>query len=429
MKINVETTSPVERKLSIEVPPERVAQELDRAYAAMGRRVKLPGFRPGHVPRHVLERNFRREVEADVVEKLVQSTFIEAAVQEKLDAVAPPQVSLEGALVVGGPFRYSATLEVRPVIAPKDYRGLVVSKKTAQVGSVEVDAELVKLQERHSQLVPVEGRDQAADGDWAEIDHDGTIDGLPFDGSRAEGVTVRVAAGKVEDGFLPALVGVQVGATIEIDEPFPADHRNATLRGKVAHMKITLKALKARQLPALDDALAAQVGIEGIETLPALRERIAADLTRRESQKVESEFKDALVKAALARNEFDVPPSMVERAIDSMLEGTAERFARMGLDLRTLELDMARLRGDLREQALLQVRGALLLDAIAELEKIEVGDEDLQVEAARLAAEMGVPLQNVQKQMRGKDARAALLNRVREDKALALLAQAATIQP
>jgi trigger factor len=429
MKINVETTSPVERKLSIEVPPERIAQELDRAYAAMGRRVKLKGFRPGHVPRHVLERNFRPEVESDVVEKLVQSTFIEAAVAEKLDAVAPPQVSLEGALVAGVPFKYSAKVEVRPVIAPKDYRGLTVGKKTAQVGAAEVDVELVKLQERYSQLVAVEGREVAADGDWAEIDHDGTIDGLPFDGSKAEGVTVRVAAGKVEDGFLPALIGAAVGATVEIDETFPADHRNATLRGKVAHMKITLKALKARQLPALDDALAAQVGIEGIETLAALRERITGDLTRRETQKVESEFKDALVKAALARNEFEVPPSMVERAIDSMLEGTAERFARMGLDLRTLELDMARLRGDLREQALLQVRGALLLDAIAELEKVEVTDQDLQVEATRLAAEMGVPLQNVQKQMRGKDARAALMNRVREDKALALLAEAATIQP
>jgi trigger factor len=237
-----------------------------------------------------------------------------------------------------------------------------------------------------------------------------------------------VAPGKVEDGFLPALVGKRAGETVELDEAFPQDHRNAALRGQVAHMKVTLKALKSRQLPALDDALAKQVGLEGIETLPALRERIAADLTKRESRKAESEFKDALVKAALARNEFEVPPSMVERAIDSMLEGTAERFARMGVDLRQLELDVARLRGDLRDQALLQVRGALLLDAIAELEKIEVTDEDLQVEAAKLATEMGVPLQTVQKQMRGKDARAALRNRVREEKALALLAQAATIQ-
>jgi trigger factor len=134
------------------------------------------------------------------------------------------------------------------------------------------------------------------------------------------------------------------------------------------------------------------------------------------------------VKAALAKNEFEVPPALVERAIDAMLEGAAERFARSGIDIRKLELDFARMRADMREQALLQVRGALLLEAIADAEKIEVTDEDLQAEAARIADELGAPLAKVQQQMRGKDAREALKNKVREDKALALLSSAANIQ-
>jgi len=134
------------------------------------------------------------------------------------------------------------------------------------------------------------------------------------------------------------------------------------------------------------------------------------------------------VKAALARNEFEVPPALVERAIDTMIEGAAERFARSGIDIRRLELDFARMRADLREQALLQVRGALLLEAIADAEKIEVTDEDFQAEAARIAEELGAPLAKVQQQMRGKDAREALKNKIREDKALALLSSAANIQ-
>lgn len=427
MKINVQTTSPIERKLTIEVPAERVNAELDKAYVQLGRRVKLRGFRPGHVPRGVLVRNFKGEVEREVVEKLVSATFLEAAQAEGVEAVAPPNVSLDGALTEGQAFQYTATVEVRPAIQPKDYKGLAVTRRAPQVGDAEVEAELQKLRESYAKLVDA-GRDVAQDGDYAVIDHEGTIDGLPFDGSHAKGVTVKVGQGKVEEGFIPALIGKKVGETAEFEEPFPADHRNPQLRGKQARMHVTLQGLKVRELAALDDALAAQVGIEGIETLEQLRARIRADLGKREARRARSELRDALIKAALEKNSFEVPPSMVERAIDAMLEGTVERFARMGMDVSQLDLDVARLRGDLREQALLQVRGALLLDAVADAEKIEVTEDDLQAEVARLAEEMGVPVETARKQMRGKDARAALENRVREDKALAVLEQAATIQ-
>jgi trigger factor len=428
MKISVETTSPVERKLTIEVPPERVHTELDRAYLQLGRRVKLRGFRPGHVPRGVLERNFKAEVEGEVVEKLVQATFVEAAKAEGLEAVAPPHVSLDGALTVGAAFRYSATVEVKPKVVAREYRGLTVTRRAVAVGDPEVEAELAKLQESYAQLVPVEGREVAQEGDYAVIDHEGSIDGLPFEGGAAQGVTVRAAQGKIEEGFLPALVGKAIGQTAEFDEVLPGDHRNEALRGKTARMKVVLKALKARRLAPLDDELAKQVGVEGIETLEQLRARIRTDLTRRETRRSESDLRDALLKAALARNEFEVPPSMVERAIDGMLEGTMERFSRMGVDVRQLDLDVARLRADLREQALLQVRGSLLLEAVAEAEKLEPTEGDLQAEVARVAEELGVPVSKAQQQMRGKDARAALMNKVREDKALALLTQAATIQ-
>jgi trigger factor len=428
MKINVETTSPIERKLTIEVPAERVDRELEKAYDQLGRRVKLRGFRPGHVPRGVLVRNFKGEVEREVVEKLVSGTFVEAAKAEGVEAVAPPSVSLEGALAEGQAFRYSATVEVKPVVEPKDYKGLSVTRRVPTVGDAEVDVELAKLQESYAKLVETGGRDVAQEGDYALIDHEGTIDGKPFDGGKAEGVTVKVGPGKVEEGFIAALVGKKVGETAEFEEPFPADHRSEQLRGKVAHMKMVLKGLKVRQLAALDDELARHVGIEGIETLEQLKGRIRTDLGKREAKRAEAELRDALVKAALEKNSFEVPPSMVERAIDAMLEGTVERFARMGVDVNQLDLDVARLRGDLREQALQQVRGSLLLEAVAKAEQVQVTEEDLQAELSRMADELGVPVQKAQQQMRGKEARAALENRVREDKALAVLTQAAAIQ-
>ncbi len=429
MKIEVESVSPVERKVTIEVDPDRVAQELERAYVGLGRRVKLRGFRPGKAPRKVLERHFRSEVEGEVAEKIVQSTFAEAVRVESIDVVAPPHVSITEGVAQGKPLRYTARVEVKPKLSPKDYKGLEVTRRPPSVADDDVSAEITKIQDSMAQLVPVEGRFDAQEGDWAVIDHDGTIDGKPFEGARAEGVTVKVAPGGVSEGSLEALKGKKIGDVVEIEEPFAADHRNEELRGKTAKMKVTLKALKARQVPQVDHALAKSLGIDGVETLDQLRARIRADLEKREARRAENELRDALVQAALTKNEFEVPPALVERAIDAMIEGAAERFARQGIDIRRLELDYARMRADLREQALLQVRGRLLLDAIADAEKIDVTDEDLQAEITRIAGELGIPLAKAQSQMRGKDAREALKTKIREDKALSVLSSAATIQP
>jgi trigger factor len=429
MKIQVETVSPVERKVTIEVDPQRIASELERAYLGLGRRVKLRGFRPGKAPRKVLERQFKDQVESEVVEQIVTATFSEAVREHSIEAVAPPQVSFSegGTLAEGQPLRYTARVEVKPRVEPKDYRGLAVTRRAPEVTDEMVSEELTKLQDSMAQLVPVEGRFDAQEGDYAVIDHDGSIEGQPFEGSRAEGVTVKVGPGAIQEGFIPQLVGKKVGETAEFDEALPADHRNEGLRGKSAHMKVTLKTLKTRQLPAIDDALAKEVGVEGVDTLEALRARIRADLDKRETRRAESELRDALLKAALEKNEFEVPPALVERAIDAMIEGAAERFSRSGIDIRQLGLDVGRMRADLREQALLQVRGALLLEAIADTEKLDPNEEDYQAELVKIAEEVGAPLAKVQSQMRGKDAREALKNRIREEKAFALLREAATI--
>jgi len=428
MKIQVETLSPVERKVTIEVDPERVAKELERAYTGLSRRVKLRGFRPGKAPRKVLERQFKGEVESDVAERLVADSFAEAVRQEALPVVAPPSVSIAEGIAEGKPLRYTARVEVKPRLEPKDYRGLTVTRKPPLVTDDMVAAELTRLQQSFAELVPVEGRFEAQAGDWAVIDHEGTVDGQPFAGAKAEDVTVKVAPGPVNEGNLERLAGAKVGEVVEFEEAFGEDARDPALRGKTARMKARLKAIKAQKIPSLDDAFAKEVGISGVETLEALRARIRGDLEKREKRRAEAQLRDGLVQAALAKNDFEVPAALVERAIDQMIEGTAERFARQGIDLRQLQMDMARLRADLREQALLQVRGALLLEAIADAEKLEVTDEDVQAEIARIADEMGVPVQKLSQQTRSKETREALRNRVREDKALSLLTEAATIQ-
>jgi trigger factor len=428
MKIEVEALSPVEKKVTVEVDPERVAKELDRAYNALGRRVKLRGFRAGKAPRKVLERHFRDEVERDVVQKLVTSTFGDAVREQNIDAVAPPRVDVaEPGLQPSGPFRFTARVEVKPRLEPRDYRGLEATRRPVEVTDSMISDELTRIQEGLTQLVPVEGRFDAQEGDYAVVDHVATVEGQPFEGGTAQGVTVQVGQGELVDGFLPQLVGKRLGEVVEIDQAFPVDYRVEGLRGKVGHFTVTLKGLKTRQVPSLDDELAKDLGIEGVETLEQLRARIRGDVEKRERRRSESELKEALVKAALARNDFEVPPALVERAIDAMIQGAADRFARQGLDIRQMGLDLPRLRADLREQALTQVKGALLLEAIADQEKIEATDEDVQAEIARTASELNMPLAKVQQQMRGGEARIALSNKIREDKALAFLTSEAKL--
>jgi len=428
MKIQVEAVSPVEKKVVVEVDAERVARELDKAYLALGRRVKLRGFRPGKAPRPVLEKNFREDVERDVVERLVSLAYGEAVAEHGVEAVAAPRVDVaEPGLQPLQPFRFTARVEVKPAISPRDYKGLEVKRRPAAVTDAMVEEELQRLQEAMSRLVPVEGREEAREGDWAVIDHDGTADGQPFEGARAEGVTVRVAPGDFFAGFMPQLAGHRVGEAVAIEQAFPAAFKVEGLRGKLARFQVTIRALQVRHTPALDDGFAKGM-TPGIETLEQLRADLRRRLEERERARERSETHDAVVKAALARNDFDVPPALIERAIDGMLEGAAQRFARQGIDMDQLGMDAARLRADLREQALLQVRGALLLEAVAEAEKIEPSDQDLEAEVARVARESGLPLAQLQAQMRGAEARAALRSRWREDQVLAFLAAQAKIE-
>jgi trigger factor len=376
----------------------------------------------------VLERNFRDEVEREVVERLIEAGFGEAVAAHGVEAVAPPQADIaEPGLRPLSPFKFSVRVQVKPKLSPRDYKGLEVSRRPASVDEAMVEKELASLRDALSKLQAVEDRDEAREGDYAVIDHEGAADGVPFEGGKAEGITVRVAQGDFFAGFFPQLAGLRVGASTTIEQPVPADFRSEALRGKVARFTVTLRGLQTRHVPALDDAFAKGLGVPGIETLEQLKVDLRGKIEAREKQRERSELHDGLVRAALAKNDFEVPPALVERAIDSMLEGAAQRFARQGLDMRQMDLDLARLRADMREQALLQVRGALLLEAVADAEKIEPGEADLEAEIARIAAESGIPADKLRPQLRSAESRAALNSRVREDQVLAFLASHAKI--
>ncbi|EPX59039.1 Cell division trigger factor [Cystobacter fuscus DSM 2262] len=419
MKVQVEELSPIEKKLSIEVDTARVAEELTRAYSALGKQVKLPGFRQGKVPRRILEQRFRERVEDDVIQRVVQSAWLEAVRDHKVEAVAPPQVTNNSGLKTNAPFTFEARVEVKPQVEAKDYQGLPLTRVDSQVTDAEVDERLEQLRQNMARLDAVEGRDVAQAGDFATVDYEALVDGKEFPGSKAEGVTVELAPGELVESNVAALEGAKVGETRELDYTFPADYRVEDVKGKTAHFKFHVKGLKKKIVPELNDDFAKEAG--ETQSLAELRAKIRSDLELNKKNRVLGEERAALIKALVERNAFEVPKSMVERTIDQMLEQRLRAMARMGMDPRRLNLDFARLREELREEALQEVRGALLFESIALKENLKTTDEDVEKKIAELAKEANQSIDVVRKYFKGPEERQGLSLRLREEKTIEFL--------
>ena len=422
----VEDLSPVVKKVSVEVTPDRVKDALDRAFTSVSRTVKLKGYRQGHVPRRLVERYFGDDVKKDVAQKLVTGSIQEALAEHQLDPVAPPRVE-NGSVEPGQPFKYTATVEVRPRVEPKDYEGLTVPKIEPVVTDAEVDEQIEEMRSGQAMFVPVEGRDVAEAGDFVSADYEGFVDGAPLRGAKREGVLLEVAEGSFLENKAEGLLGSRVGETRELAASFPSDYTVEDLRGKEGRFQVVVKGLKRREVPALDDAFVQDLGGEQ-KTVPELRAKIRGDMEQRKKERAQSDQREAVLTALVEKNPLEAPPALVERNVDAMLQGMLEGFMRRGIDPRQLGLNLDRMRDELRQRALLEVKGYLLLEAIAEKEKIEATEEDLAKHFDKMAADMKQPAEKIRAAFRRQDTLDSLKARLRQDKALAFLLSKANFQ-
>ncbi len=417
MKVQIESVSSTEQRLSIEVEPQVVEQELTLAYKALSREVKIPGFRPGKIPRRILEQHYKNEVEADVVRRVQLKAFVDAVKQEKVPAISDPHLS-GGKLVKDQPFAFTARVEVKPNVTVKEWKGLTLKKLAAEVTDAQVDEQVKRLQDSRTTVEPVAGRDVVQAGDLVVIDFDATKDGKPFPGNTGRGVTVEVAKGELIEGNLPQLEGGKLGATLEFDYAFPADYRVDEVKGQTAHFVATLKELKAKRVPTLDDEFAKLMGLDSVA---ALKARVRGDLERAAKNRATVDERDDLFKKLIEKNAIEIPQALVERGIDLMLDAAFGNMARSGVDPRMLNLDWNKLREDLRPRSEVEVRGQLLLEAVTREEKLSVSEAEMDAKLEALSKETGAPIAQVKKQYATEDAKEALRNRVLEDKAIELV--------
>jgi trigger factor len=426
MKSSVETVSPVERKIHVEIEPERVLKELDAAYRNLGTKVKVEGFRAGKVPRHVLERRYKAQVEADVAQNLVERSYMEVVREQKLDVVSSPRVDEALVLKVGETFKYDARVEVRPIIEPKDYLGLAVKRGKHAVDGGKVDEEIEKLRRNAATKVPVTDRDEAHAGDYATIDFEALIEGKPFTGNKAEGTTVEIAEGDFVEGKVAQIAGMKLGAQKTLDYTFPADFRISEAAGKLAQITFTLKALQKNELPALDDALAKEAGLG--ETVAEMRTKIEEILNQNAKSERDRETRTAIVQGLISHNPFDCPQAMIERGVESMVQNGVERLAQQGIDARQLGLDLDSLRKDMLPKAEEEVRGTLLLEAVAKKENIAPTEAEFTARLEQIAKENNIPLEKVQPIFKRPEQREGLMLRLREEKTLAFLESRAKLE-
>ncbi|HCF56828.1 MAG TPA: trigger factor [Myxococcales bacterium] len=424
-KFSVEEVSPIERRIKVEVEPEAVSAELKRAYKQLNSRVRIPGFRPGKVPQRILEARFRDQVETEVIQQLVEHSYGETVEKSpELMPVSVPRVTNEE-LKVGEPFRYQAYVEVMPKVEPKDYEGIEIKKPRTEVPESEVDAEIERLREATSELLPIEGRDVAEEGDYAVVDFEGAVEGKAVPGGKGEDATLQIAEGEFTEGKVKALAGAKVGEPREVEYTFPKEHRPAELAGKTAQFKMTIKALKTRKLPELNDELAKNVGAG--ETLEEMRKQVREHLESSTKAQAEQQVREQIIRGLIERNPLEVPNAMVERAADRMVGNMIERLSAQGIDPRRMRIDFERMRESVREPALTEVKRSLLVEAVAEKEKLEPTEVDLDAKVKQLSEALKTPEDKIRGMLSSPEASRGIRAQIREEKTLAFLEAKAKI--
>lgn len=421
LNVRVEELSPVVRRLQIQVPAERVVDVTNQVYTRLGRTVKLKGYRPGHVPRHILERYFSDRVRSDVAREIVDATFEEALGTTDLMPVAAPTVEPEE-VKLGEDFRYSARVEVRPDVKVESWKGLAVKVVQKVIADAEVEKHIEELRENMTTLAPIEDRDTVELGDVASISYEVTIDGRSPE--KRDDALVRVEPGLFVDGHGEKLVGAKIGESREFVESF-SDDAGESLSGKAAQIKVTLKALKRRETPALDDEFAKDAG--GVGSLDELRAKVRADLQARADQENAGARRQAVLEALVERNPLEVPPALVEESANRIAVDFAMSLIRRGLNVEPKSPIFQQLREDAKPRALFDVKSTFLLDAVAKAEKLEVTPAEVEAQIARMAKEEGVPLEQVKARFRKPQQLNQLGGNVRLEKAYTLVEQSASI--
>jgi len=426
MQIKVESLNSIKKKITFEIPAEQVKVEVDKAYAEIRKHAAVKGFRKGKVPMGLIEKQYGDKMADDVLKSLVNDTYFKAVTDNALNPVSFPVIESDP-LKPGEAFTYSATVEIFPEVEVKDYLGLELAKEKLVQDEAAVAARLKEMQESLSQLAPAPEGHKAGLTDFVTFDFKGTLDGVPFEGGEAEDFQLELGSGRFIPGFEDQLVGMTAGSTGTVKVSFPENYGNETLAGKPVEFAVSIKEIKVKELPELNDDFAKEFG-EEFQTLDELKQKLSELQQAQEERRIDNELRERLIKALIEKNELEVPEALVDRQVTMMLESSKQRLASQRLSLDMMGLTDEGYKVQFRDVAREQVKGSLLLDAIAEKESLEVSDEDIAKQVQEIAAGTKQDPEKVANLYKtNARAKENLVAQMREDKAVQFLLERAKI--
>lgn len=386
MSLQVEKLEKNMAKLTIEVPASDFEKALQSVYNKQKKNISVPGFRKGKVPRQMVEKMYGKEVfYEDAANALIPDAYDKALEECEEDIVSSPKIEVTQ-IEAGKPFIFTATVALKPEVKLGKYKGVKVDKIDTEVTEEDVNAEIDRERENNARNITVEDR-PVKDGDITTLDFEGFVDGVAFEGGKGENYPLTIGSGAFIPGFEEQLVGAEIGKEVEVKVTFPEDYQAENLKGKDAVFKCTIKEIKEKQLPELDDEFASEVS--EFETLAEYKEDIKKNLEEKKAKDAKNAKEDAAIKAAVEVSEMEIPEAMLETQQRQMVDEFAQRITMQGLSMEQYfqftGSSYQQMVEQVKPQAEERIKSRLVLEAIAKAENIEVTEEDYNKELETMA--------------------------------------------
>ena len=386
MSLQVEKLEKNMAKLTIEVAAEELEKAIEEAYRKERNRISVPGFRKGKAPRKLIEQMYGKEVfYEEAANALISQAYEKELENCEESVVSQPRINVVQ-IEAGKPFIFTAEVALKPEVTLGKYKGVKVEAADLEVTEEEIDAEIGKERDNSARTVPVEGR-PVQDGDMTVIDFEGFVDGAAFEGGKGTDYPLTIGSGAFIPGFEEALIGAEIGKETDVNVTFPEDYQAAELAGKAAVFKCTVKEIKEKELPALDDEFAAEVS--EFDTLAEYREDTKKKIGERKAEAAKSAKEEAVIDAIIEDAQMEIPDAMLETQQRQMVEDFAQRLQMQGLSMEQyMQFTGATpqmMLEQIKPQALRRIQSRLVLEAVAAAEKMEATEEEFEAEVTKMA--------------------------------------------
>jgi len=395
MNVSLTDISPSQKKIRVEIPESSVAKELEKKYRDLAKKAKIKGFRPGKVPLSIIKSYYGKAVEHEVSTQFIQDTFGDALKESDLKPLTQADVS-ESHFEEGGAFSYTAVVDICPPFDLPDYKGLKIHKPAVEVTEEQIQAELDKLVQNHSQLRALETERPIREGDVAIVDFMPSVEGRVFEKGKTKDFMAEIGKGALHPDFDKHLLGRKPGESFSFELYYPEDASTSELAGKSVHFDLTVKELKEKEVPELNDEFAQSLGSGQFETLDALRQEVQQKLLEREEQSASQSVRDQILRKILSKVQFEISPRVIESEADRILQNLKHQFESQGLKFDADALNTSEYKTGSRLQAERDIRTRLVLDKIAEAEAISLDLEEEEQVFRDIAAAYRIDLAKVQ---------------------------------